>query len=95
MSGLGVGLEKTPKELLILIRKLGVHIPAGLIGRNGILLHPAATGEFVKICTWLYGSIQRREVQAGRVRHGLERLRRRLGTLLGEGPRCGKKAGTH
>src|SRR5271157_1592571 len=35
-------LQNAPKELLVLVGEFGVHAPARLVGRDGVVLHPTA-----------------------------------------------------
>jgi hypothetical protein len=50
-------LEQAPKEELILVRQLAVHVPASLVRGNWIVLDPGSTGVLVKVYAGLGGEI--------------------------------------
>ena len=64
------GARFLPLDELVLFLQLAINAPAALIGRQGVVLDPAAAGELVEIRARIGGPIQRIEVEGGGVLDG-------------------------
>src|SRR5580698_10865417 len=68
--------EKPPEIELILVSQLAVYVPARLVSRNRVVLHPAAAGIGVEVLARINRPIHRSGVEARRVRQRRQRLLR-------------------
>ena len=66
-------VEDAPEELIVVIGQLAVDAPTGLIGGDGIVLHPAAATELVEVHAGVGRAVEGWQVEAGRVGQGRER----------------------
>ena len=55
--------QNAPQKALVVFRKLGVDIPAGLIRWNRILLDPAATGVVIEVGARIDAGIDRTDLE--------------------------------
>jgi hypothetical protein len=76
-------LEDAPQVATVFLRQLAVHRPARLVGRDRVVLHPAAAGVLVEVDAGVGAAVHRADVQAGRVGEGSGR------TFRGRGGRGG------
>ena len=88
VGSLGVLLQDAPEKLLILIRKLRVDVPCGLVGGNRVQLLPSTAGVLIEVHARVDAAIHAGEIKRRRVRHLRERL---WCGLLRETGRGGKK----
>jgi hypothetical protein len=87
-------VEHAPQEALVVLRQLAVHRPARLVGRDRVVLHPAAAGVLVKVFARIGGLVHRAHIQARGVRERgggmfLRGGRRGRWRGLGRGDRAG------
>jgi hypothetical protein len=66
-GGFGGFVEDAPEVALIVVGELGVDVPAGLVGRDGVQLVPVAAGEFVEVDAGVGGAVEEAGFQAGGV----------------------------
>src|SRR5271170_3461350 len=99
---LRVGLQDSPEKLLVLVGEFGVNAPAGLVGRDWVVLLPAATGELIEVDTGIDGSVEAGEVERRRIGHRLYWLGRGLLCVKAKdreekcgGRKCGQKLRRH
>ncbi len=58
-------IQNTPKEALIVLGQFSVDAPTRLVGRNRVVLHPAAAGVNVEVHTRVRGFVHGGNIQAG------------------------------
>ncbi len=76
--GIGLpGLQQQPPEVeLVLISELSVDVPPGLVRGYRVVFEPCPAGVLIEVVARLHGAVHCFEVQARRVRKGVERFLR-------------------
>ena len=64
-EGFGGLFQDPPEEPQVLLRQLGVDVPARLVGRNRVQLVPVAAGERQKSYAGVHGAVDERGSRLG------------------------------
>ena len=73
---LRIFFQNAPQKLLIVLPELRIYAPGGLVGGNGIVLHPSTAGKLVEIVTGLHRLVETSDIERRRIRHRGKWLRR-------------------